>query len=186
MPHHDNAPPGDRIFGRIDRFDCECPSCGALIRGQLTPRAQGGAVADQLDALKKGGRLARGRRSNQATAYNPLTSTLTCPFCYRKYQVGLILWPAKPDKRYAIPEDQKVNRRHALQLRALAQGIVAEQLKAKHEPTNVYVRAECTCPIRGWKPTCPVHGLKGERTRQDDAGEEKGGGDATTPDDRDE
>lgn len=159
MPKQDTAPPGDRIFGRVDRFDVECPACGALIRGQLTPRAQGGTIADQLEKLQKGGRLARTRRSNQATAYNPLTSTLTCPFCFRKYQVGLILWPVKPgDRRYAVPEDQKVSRRHMLQLRSLARGIVADQIKAKGEPTNVYVRAECTCPIRGWKPTCPVHG----------------------------
>ena len=159
MPRQPNAPPSDRLFARVDRFDVECPSCGEVIRGQLSPRGQGGTPGEQLDKLAKGGRLARGRRSNQATAYNPLTSTLTCPFCYRKYQVGLILWPVKPgDWRYQIPEDQKPTARQRLQLRNLARGIVAEQVKAKGEPTNVYVAAECVCPLRGWAPACPVHG----------------------------
>lgn len=39
MARSTHAPPGDRIFARVDRFDVECPNCGEIIRGQLSPRA---------------------------------------------------------------------------------------------------------------------------------------------------
>lgn len=172
MPRQPDQPPGGRIYARLDRFDVECPTCGRVIVGHATFRGHGIAAADALEKQRRQGRLSIGRRGNQATAYNPITSTLTCPWCLRRYQVGVVLWPAAiGDKGVATPEDQRPTRQQAIELRNLARGIAAEKAKRRAEAVNVFVEsqpgelAECRCPRRGWKPSCPVHGTAAQAER---------------------
>lgn len=152
MPRQPSAPPGaGRIFARIDRFDVECPDCGKVIAGGLTGRAR-------LTAQK---RIRTSGQIKQATAYNPVTSTLRCPFCGRLYQVGLILWPLHRSTRgWSIPQDQRPTTDQMRQLRQYAKGFVARDHKRRGDAVNVHVTAECLCPIAagGWAPACPIHG----------------------------
>lgn len=163
---HDTAP-SSRIFGRIDRFDVACPKCGELIRAVYTSRTQHGTIREELGKITRAGKLAN--RHNQAKAYNPITSTLRCPFCFALYQVGIILWPLKIGRQgYAVPADQRPTAAEARKLRMYAGGFFADEKKERRDPTNVYVTAECTCPIEegGWAPECPVHGWDAVKAEQ--------------------
>jgi hypothetical protein len=161
MPRQPNAPPGDRIFGRIDKMHVACPDCGEVVQGGLTARAQGGKDAEDqiLGRLSRKGKLARGVRGSMATAYNPVTSTLRCPFCYSVFQVGILLWPIGIGRQqYLIPSDQRPSKSQLRRLRALATGIVAIERKRRGDPVNLYVTSECVCPAGGWRVNCPIHG----------------------------
>ena len=144
MPHVPHAPEGTRFFARIDRFHCECPSCGTLIVAHKDPQVAVGSP-----------RL----RQRRGTLYNPITSVLYCPGCHRAYGVGLMLWPLRRGggaKR--IPADHQPTRR---QMRALAQyayGIWATEIRRQGDELNIAIDQECSCPEGGWRESCPVHG----------------------------
>lgn len=143
MPHQPDPPPGPRVFGRIDRFHCECPHCGTLLYAGKDPAVH--------------------RRHSTPPPYNPLTSRLTCSGCQRVYGVGLLLWPMKPARSTGdpIPKDHQPTRRQMAQLRQYATAIWAEQQKRQGEALNVAVDQACGClPIAlgGRDPFCPIHG----------------------------
>ena len=142
-------PPGSRFFARVDQFHCECPHCGVILLAKGTKEQRKVSAQPRI------------RHSQQRSAYNPLTSTLRCPSCGHVYQVGIILWPVgrgpwSKDRR--IPQDQKPTRDQMRQLRQRMVGWIAEQQKAKGEEVNVYITAECGCPLGGWAPGCAIHG----------------------------
>lgn len=163
MPHVPTAPPGTRFFARVDRFHCECPSCGALIIAH-----KDGTIGREHSALKR----------RRATQYNPITSQLTCPECRRTYGVGLLLWPLqKGIRKTNLPADHQPTRRQLRQLAQYAYGIWALDVKRQGDSLNLAIDQECTCPQLegGWRPNCPVHGWAAyeEFIRQQHAEEEK-------------
>jgi hypothetical protein len=144
MPHQPTAPPGTRFFARVDRFHCECPSCGALIVAAKDPRLE--ATSPRL-------------KRRRGTTYNPISSVLHCWSCRTTFGVGLLLWPlGRGGRKHRIPADHQPTRR---QLRELAQyscGIWAAEIKRQGDSLNVAIDQECTCTPPGWSPGCPVHG----------------------------
>lgn len=149
MPRLPSAPLSDRIFARLDKFECACPECGGLVRANLTPRSH-------YEHRKK-----ITRKRSMENAYNPVTSTLRCPHCLHTYQVGLILWPLRRSTRgWNIPSDQKPTAAQTRKLRQYAVGFAAEEAKRRGDSVNVFVTADCTCPMDqgGWTPSCPIHG----------------------------
>jgi hypothetical protein len=144
MPHQPTSPPGTPFFGRIDKFHCECPNCATLIVAHKDPSLKTATLT----------RLKHGR-----TLYNPISSTLTCPQCRKTFGVGLLLWPIAPGgQRGPIPSDHQPTRRQLVELAKYSYGIWAAEPRRQGEPFNVAVDGECTCPPRGWRPSCPVHG----------------------------
>lgn len=192
MPRSSHAPSHTRIFGRLDKFDIECPACGEILRAGLTPRSQLRRQRHQtereaLAALQKQGSRGSGVRSDLDKVFQPLTSTLRCVYCRAVYQVGIILWPSRVGRQvYQIPEDQKPTRRQLAQLRRYAGGFAADKVKARGEALNVFVTAECTCPVTegGWTPSCPIHGMTAEETEEADHAEatDEDGAEATIDD----
>lgn len=151
MPHVSTPPPGDRFFAQVDRFTCECPSCGRLIHAQLDYRRGGRG---------KEARRRRPRRAEERT-YNPYTQRLACPGCHKTYQVGLLLYPVverswralAPSDTVPTPRQQLAIRRHALG------GLWTEEPKRSGEAVNLVVEAKCSCPQPyGWAAACPLHG----------------------------
>ncbi len=131
----DRAPAGVRLFGRIDHFHCECPTCGAILQGRL---GRGGA-------------------------YNPITAELRCPRCDTLYGVGLLLWRRRKVRKPAgaiEPVDQIPTAAQRAQLRQYQLAIWTEAQTRAGDPLNVDVTDPCTCPMEtgGRDPFCPVHG----------------------------
>lgn len=145
MPHAPSAPPGTRFFARVDRFHCECPSCGTL------------CVASKDADVRH---LVAGRR-RRTTMYNPISSTLYCPGCRKAWGVGLLLWPlARGGGKRTIPADHQPTRRQLRELAQYSYGIWTSEITRQGAELNIAIDQECTCPRSegGWKPSCPVHG----------------------------
>jgi hypothetical protein len=145
MPHTPTAPPGTRFFGRIDRFHCECPSCGTII------------VAHKDTTISSQHRAFKQRR---ATQYNPITSVVYCPGCRRSFGVGLVLWPYRRGPHQAIPADHQPTRREMRQLAQYSYGLWGLEIKKQGDELNIAIDEECCCPRTegGYAMACPVHG----------------------------
>ena len=167
MPHQPTAPPGISIFARIDRFHCECPTCGALVVAEVDPRRSRKrdilAQRANLEAPQPGRRrrqTARAfARANRLHPYNAYLQTLTCPYCERVYVAGLLLWTLQPGSWVKRPPADAIpTRRHLAQLRAHAESKWPWQMTRFGEPTNVYVTEPCRCESNKRDPACPIHG----------------------------
>lgn len=153
MPHVPKMPPGTRFFARIDRFHCECPSCGSLIVAAKDPG-------------EKGRNLARLRR--KLTTYNPITAVLYCPHCRKSYGVGLVLWPMhRGSSPTRIPTDHQPTRRQMRELATKSYGIWTEEIKRQGDELNLAIDEPCSCPAEGWHAGCPVHGWKARAAREE-------------------
>lgn len=170
MPRQPHAPPGISIFARVDRFHCECPTCGALIVGDVDPRRsqKRDILAKRANLESANARLTSRRRktsarerakSNRKYPYNAYLQSLTCPYCDRVYIVGLLLWsPQQGTWNQRAPADTLPNRRQLAELRAHAASKWPWQAIRHGENVNVFVTTPCTCPQAGCDPACPVHG----------------------------
>ena len=162
MPHEPTAPPGTSIFARIDRFHCECPSCGSLVVAAIDLRRsrERDILAKRANKQRRTQTSREHARQNRTHPYNPFLQTLTCPSCERVYIVGLLLWtPRRGSWKVRPPADTLPNRRQIAQLRAYAESKWPWQLKRFGDPVNVVVEGECCCPAPdGRDPACPIHG----------------------------
>jgi hypothetical protein len=154
MPRVPSLPAGSlRIFGRIDRFTCECPKCGQLLRAAFE-RVIG---AERRKAAK--GQHVRG-------AFNPLTSRLTCTRCGGVFGVGLLLYPVHARSAPDQPGDTKPTWKQLLALRSLTMAALLPVPIKGRDSVNLAVEGICRCgqDNRGHvigdrvDPTCPVHG----------------------------
>src|SRR5262245_54692574 len=111
MPEVPAAPPNSRFFARIDRFTCECPSCGFIIIAQLDSSGHK-SRSDEAARVRR-----RPRRARDVT-YNALTQRLACPRCRKVYQAGLILYPVvERSKKALVPSDAQPDPRQLLAIR---------------------------------------------------------------------
>jgi hypothetical protein len=149
-PRVPRVPPDTlRFFARIDRFTCECPRCGQIIQAHFD-RAIGQIRREQAENK----RPARGLRMT----YNPLSSRLTCPQCRRTFGVGLLLYPVHPRATGRQPVDTRPTYQQLMDIRQQAGGFFVHQPKRGADPVNLAVEAECSCPPRGRRSDCPIHG----------------------------
>ena len=161
MPHEPTAPAGVRFFARIDRFHCECPSCGALVVGDLDPRRshQRDLLAARANKTRRTQTTREKARHNPDHPYNPFTQVLTCPLCGKSYGVGLLLWSFTKAPGHHPPSDTQPSRRELAQLRQYAESRWPWQAKRSGEEVNVYVEPECPCVALDRRdPACPIHG----------------------------
>jgi len=157
MPTVPTAPPADRFYARLIKFELACPSCGHLF---ASDDEEGVRVVGSM--VKKGRQLARkqGRSVKQAhqLVWNPLTQRLRCPRCRGHFVVGLLAFPSPGGGRHApeAPPDAIQTIAERRQLRAAGGGWVAEA-PYLGQAVNHYVPAGCSCPPKGWAASCPVH-----------------------------
>jgi uncharacterized C2H2 Zn-finger protein len=154
MPHVPTVPPSSRFFARIDRFTCECPSCGLVIVAQLDATRHR-SRDDETNRVRR-----RPRRAREVT-YNALTQRLACPRCRKVYQIGLMAYPVVPRSKKAVePSDTIPSPRQFLAIRQQAGvGFWAIDAKPSGEEVNLALDVPCTCPKPyGWHAGCPVHG----------------------------
>ena len=159
MPHVPTMLPADRFFARLDRFECECPSCGNLILSSFDERS-GPARLQSIGQRRGAARRTPHNVSVKALVWNPLSQRLACPFCGKSYYAGLVLYPAPPSRPQAIapPADAIPTRRQLAELRRRTGGWWAEQAYKPGEPVNLIIDSPCICPPKGWAVVCPVHG----------------------------
>lgn len=174
MPTVPAVPPHDRIFGRIERFQCACPSCGRLLtstqdQGHLAKHmlAAGEKPSEQLPSHRYRKRM-RTVKSVQYLTWNPYNQRMTCPWCNRVFAVGLLFYPVTPGSPLrsdppidVVPtprERQELERRERIEQARLAGGSYLEEVWRGGDPVNLYVPAGCLCPPRGWASDCPLHG----------------------------
>jgi hypothetical protein len=154
MPHVPAAPPADRFFARIDKFECECPSCGRLISSALDKRNPTRATAEarQLQA--------RTNKRIWDSVWNPHSQRLACPWCRKSFVAGLLLYPVKPHggRPLDAPPDVALTSRELAVMRQRAQGWYVRQLYRAGQHVNQAVMTPCSCPEPGWSVTCPLHG----------------------------
>lgn len=168
MPRLPHLPPGTRrFFGRIDRFTCECPRCGQILRAQLDQLV--GQVRRTLARQAKAAPRPRahsrkldGSPAGQRLTYNPLTSRLVCPQCGQVFGVGLLLYPVRERDTGQQPYDQRPTYKQLLALRELAGGFFIDKPIVGSDSMNIAVEGTCLCD---WKAetlipcaVCPVHG----------------------------
>jgi hypothetical protein len=159
MPHVAQLPAASRFFARIDRFECECPSCGQII---LSSRQARGYDLDRLKSpseQRAAAKLLPQNRSVRRLIYNPLTQRLKCPHCNTSYTVGLLLYPLHHGGRYrpVQPPDTIPSRREMAELRRYAGGWWLNQQRKQDDPVNQVVDNPCRCQPQAWVPGCPVH-----------------------------
>lgn len=174
MPTVPAVPPADRIFARIERFQCACPSCGRLLtstqdQGHLAKRlvARGEAQGEQLAPHRYRKRM-RTVKSVKYLTWNPYNQRMTCPWCNRVFVVGLLFYPVTPgspmrgeppvDVAPTPRERQELARRERIEQARGAGGWYLEQVAIAPEPVNLHVPASCCCPPRGVAAECPIHG----------------------------
>ena len=155
--HRTRMPPADRFFARIDKFECECPSCGRLLfstdRPPKSRRSRSRLRGDIREAPR--------RPSVWDLVWNPLTQRLRCPWCDVPYLVGLVLYPVKHGARRPAkaPPDTIPNKRQLLELRRRTGGWGAKDTYANGAEVNLVVDNPCTCRPNTWDTACPVHGI---------------------------
>jgi hypothetical protein len=144
-------PPANRCFARLDKFECECPNCGHLISTLGDRRPQ---------PTRSTARRRSKHRSAWALLWNPYTQRLTCPWCDKSFHCGVVLFPIKPGQRRVLvaPSDTTLTPRHELEQRQQVGGWYAQKVHEPGDPVNLVLDRPCSCPDRGWAPSCPVHG----------------------------
>lgn len=160
MPHVPTVPPADRFFARLDRFECECPSCGRVIFTVINNRTLPARLQAPAHLRRDAKQLPKSKRILQA-AWNPFTQRLTCPWCGRAYVAGLMLYPLNlhvySQKALDAPPDTVPTSRQLAEMRRRAGGWHARQLYQAGEHVNQAVLTPCSCG-EGWNVRCPVHG----------------------------
>ncbi len=167
--HEDRLPPGTpRVFGRIDRFTCECPRCGQLIHVHLDRPGQLRRSLSYKDPRDPPGAPKRPKTGGKfLMMYNPLTSRLTCPQCQRVFGVGLLLYPVAPRAAPSQPRDQRATWAQMLAIRQLAGGFFMDKATpiTGDDSLNIAIDHECTCWLEDSQPprmhyvqNCPIHG----------------------------
>jgi hypothetical protein len=170
MPTLPAVPPADRIFARVQTFQCACPSCGRL----LTSTQDQGNLSQHLTArgeMQPGHKYRKRMRTVKSVQYltwNPYTQRLTCPWCNRAFVVGLLFYPVPaggprtldppPDVVPTIRERQELARRDRIEQARGAGGWYLEHVYQQGEMVNLHVPAACSCPRRGWASDCRLHG----------------------------
>lgn len=163
MPHVPRLPPAQRFFARVDRFECECPSCGRLIESAREAPSTG----------KRLRTISRRRQRAAATPlvpsirrlrWNPALQRLCCPHCTRVFQVGLLLYPVTSSDRGRLlaPSDVRMTPADRLRVRARGGGYLLHGSHRPGDPVNLYAEDGCRCPETGWSRVCPVHGDPGD------------------------
>lgn len=153
MPRPPRLPPDTlRLFARIDRFTCECPRCGQIIRAHFdAPISQ---VRRKLAQRVRESRNHGGQR----LTYNPLTSRLRCPSCKRVFGVGLLLYPVHERAQARQPYDTQPTYRQLAALRQQGGGFLLSRPIKGRDSVNVVTQGICRCLFGRVDPICPVHG----------------------------
>ena len=161
MPYVPRQLPAGRFFARLDRFECECPSCGKLIlpyvrRHKLPARLQD--IAAQRSAAKQ----LPDNPSVKRLIFNPHTQQLRCPHCQAAYVAGLLLFPVGRTRRLVdAPLDATPTTQQRLALAHAAGGFFEDELYEEGTTqVNRVVTGGCSCPPRAWDHACPVHGIE--------------------------
>jgi FtsZ-binding cell division protein ZapB len=152
-----------RIFARVDRFHCECPCCGELLRA-----AFGTASIGQIRRAEAKHHRHHTRKSSTLKAavamYNPLTQRLKCPRCYRTWGVGLLLYPVAERLQPQQPYDTKPTWAQLLALRQTSTiAFMVDKPLSGSTSVNILVEGACTCEGRRFgraDPRCPIHGTE--------------------------
>ena len=159
MPDIPRIPPGRRCFARIDRFECECPSCGRLIFAGIDKSFLPKRLADASRARAAAKQRPRAE-SVLRLFWNPYTQRLCCPWCDHVYTLGLLFYPVKTKgRRITRPApDTEPTAAEVAEMRRLAGGWWVKGGKAPEEYANQHVTAECRCPEQATASDCPLHG----------------------------
>lgn len=147
MPRRPVVLPADRFFARLDKFECECPSCGSIIFAGRTPRTRSAA------------RLQPDSPSVWKLTYNPNSQRLRCPHCNLTYIVGLLAYPVPHHRRsLEAPPDTVPTSRQWMEMRKQGGGWFVRKAYTLGEEVNLVVDSPCSCGPKSWAPTCPIHG----------------------------
>jgi len=161
MPHNHAMIPADRFFARLDKFVCECPSCGELL-----------CAEEERHGRKRSLRTMSQRRSDArenpgvpaiwTLRWNPYTQRLWCPWCRNSFVAGLMLYPMKlgGPRPTSAPPDTIPTKRQLLALRRQAGGFFAEQVFHRGDEVNLVIDADCTCPEGEYNPRCLIHAVQ--------------------------
>jgi len=158
MPRVPRLPPATRMYARLDRFACECPSCGQLIESAYEP-----VKAQRLAKLSRRRQVAAGEptsRSVRKLRWNPALQRLRCPHCGVVYMVGLLLFQVASNAygRLVAPSDVRMTPADRRLVRARGGGWLVAQKYHAGDPVNLVVEDPCSCPVKGWDRRCAVHG----------------------------
>jgi hypothetical protein len=131
------------FYALLEAGRMECPTCGRmLLWNPKYPRAKG-----------------RSTKANDRD-WNPISSTILCPKCGTRYQLGIIAWPLRPQQPtpIAIPPGQRATLRQLAEIRQRSGGFWSRTYRKVEEPINRYVPEGCTCAPLPWRRECTVHG----------------------------
>lgn len=160
MPRIPDLPPDTlRLFGRIDRFTCECPRCAHLIRAQFKSVLQ-----TRRKEVARKHYSTNGDSAPDATIYNPLTQRLVCPACRVTFAVGLLLYPVADRVPAEQPYDTAPTWKQLLAIRHLSSAIFLDRPIRGADSVNILVERECACRGRQLVATCPIHGWREQLT----------------------
>lgn len=168
MPHVPSMPPAVRFFARLERFECECPSCGQLIFSRFDDRR----APKRLHKISQ--RRSEAKRDPHSRAvedlvWNPHSHRLACPKCHKAFIVGLVaystrhgMWrlrTAPPDTVPTAKQYQEIRQRYAA-ARLLAGGYWMRRPQlTRAESVNLAIDQPCICPPEGVPlSSCPIHG----------------------------
>lgn len=125
-----------RVYASLSPLRFECPNCAHLILF--------------------------GKPGPHQTAYDKLTSILTCPACLRKWQLGIIAWEPAPWHRRAIPRDMKPSIKQLTIIRGYAGGFWMDgERKPREAEVHRVIEEGCSCAPLPWRAGCAVHGVAG-------------------------
>lgn len=160
MPRIPTLPEGSlRFFGRIDRFTCECPRCGEILRAHFSGKPV--SHVRRAEAKKASPTPAKGEGAKPAdvTVYNPLTQRLQCTRCRRVFAVGLLLYPVGSHAAAQQPYDTKPTWQQLLAIRQLSNAayFVDKPIRGR-DSVNLAVDGVCICKDGRIDHVCAVHG----------------------------
>lgn len=148
-----------RLFGRIDRFTCECPRCGEILRAHFSGKPV--SHVRRAEAKKDRPTPAKGEGAKPAdvTVYNPLTQRLQCTRCRRVFAVGLLLYPVGSHAAAQQPYDTKPTWQQLLAIRQLSNAayFVDKPIRGR-DSVNLAVDGVCICKDGRIDRVCAVHG----------------------------
>jgi len=161
MPHVPSMPPNNRFFARLDRFECECPSCGELLFTMHDARRHPGWRHTNHRRRALAAEKPRSP-SIRDMVFNPVTQRLRCPFCRSTYAVGIVAYPIHPGGYLREePSDTRPTKRQRMEMRRAAGGFFIDKDNRSSDEVNLAIDGDCSCPEKGWVPSCRVHGYGG-------------------------
>jgi len=161
-----------RFYARLLPLEVECPGCGRIIAHELM-------VGVRRRRHRGDQRARKSWQILKLPAYNPVTGQLHCPFCLRRYALGVVAWEVQPGRptgeQRQRPADQAPTLAERRELRKVQQALRADtggfhptaaELVRPGDPLNLRIDRPCTCPqtpagrrkFGAWSPHCPVHG----------------------------